>query len=115
MSQGPLAAASQLASETTIWQKDGRRQLHWRDWGADSVVYDARSGHTLKFPPLAAAAMACFEEAPNSLVGLALTLGLADADALTLHVEVEAPLQAVVAHFLELGWTVPVLAPASNA
>jgi len=42
-------------------------QLHWRDWGGDSVVFEARSGLTQQFDPLSAAAMACIESGVTDL------------------------------------------------
>ena len=83
-------------------------ELHWRDWGEDSVVLEARSGQYSQFDPLGAALMACFEEAAQTpadvLHALASDLGV-PADG-----ELRDTVQAIVQEFRRLGWLEPIIA-----
>ena len=83
-------------------------ELHWRDWGEDSVVLEARSGQYSQFDPLGAALMACFEETPQTpgdvLDALASDLGV-PADG-----ELRDTVQAIVQEFRRLGWLDPIIA-----
>jgi PqqD family protein of HPr-rel-A system len=47
------------------WRLNPRLRLTWRDWGHDSVAYEALSGGTYQFDPLAAAVVSWFEEAAH--------------------------------------------------
>lgn len=84
------------------WRRRPGIELHWRDWGGDSVVFEQRSGHTYQFAPLAAAVMACFEEHDRSLdeltAQIALDLGSAPDN------DIRAALEPIVSEFLSLGW-----------
>ena len=40
--------------------------LHWRQWDADWVVFDAASGCTHQMDELTAFALSCLEEAPRT-------------------------------------------------
>jgi hypothetical protein len=77
-------------------------ELHWRDWGGDSVALEASSGQIFRFDPLAAAVMACFEEAPRYFedvmreVGSDLGAGPDPMLRETVH--------AIVEEFRRLGW-----------
>ena len=79
--------------------------LRWRDWGADSVVFDAVSGRTHQLTPLAAAALAWLEEAPRTGAELAAIA------ARSLDVPVDASLQhaidRVLAEFAQRDWIEP--------
>ena len=48
------------------WQLNPLLRLTWRDWGGDSVVFDATSGQTHQFDRLTAAVAASIAEAPRS-------------------------------------------------
>lgn len=52
------------------WAVNPLIELHWRGWGDESVAFDAVSGQTVAFDALEAAALACFEAAPQSLGSL---------------------------------------------
>jgi PqqD family protein of HPr-rel-A system len=82
--------------------------LHWRDWGEDSVVLEARSGQLFHFDPLSAALMACFEEGPQPfedvLDALSSDLGVAPDG------EFRDTVQAIVEEFRRLGWLEPIIA-----
>lgn len=92
-----------------VWSAGLPLRFHWRDWGADSVVYDALSGQTHQFSPLAAACFACLEEGPAS----AEALGAALADELNIEhgTELDGQLAALVRTFRELEWIEPVWPP----
>lgn len=74
----PAAAAADAApragAEVLRWRPRSPLDLHWRDWGGDSVVYDAADGQTHQFSPLAAAVMAWLEERPLSVAELTAAL-----------------------------------------
>ena len=86
-------------------------ELHWRDWGDDSVVLEACSGQLFQFDALSAALMACFEEGPQAfdsvLAALSSDLGVAAAVA---DDEFRDTVRAVVAEFQKLGWLEPIIA-----
>lgn len=105
------AETAAAAAPAAAWRCNPTIQLHWRDWGSDSIAFEAVSGHTIQFEPLAAAAMACFEERPLSLAELAAELagdlgGAADDD-------FTAALREIAEQFVRLGWLLP--APAGAA
>lgn len=83
--------------------------LRWRDWGGDSVVFEAYSGHTYQFAPLAAAVMACFEEDARSLdelvAAIAGELGSAPDN------ELRSAVTAAAEQFRALGWIEPIPSP----
>ncbi|MDE2367649.1 MAG: hypothetical protein KGN16_01665 [Burkholderiales bacterium] len=83
-------------------------ELHWRDWGEDSVAFEARSGARYQFDPLSAAVMACFEDGPASIESvqrlLAEDLDAAD-DAALAH-----EISEIVDKFRAQGWLVPIIA-----
>ena len=91
------------------WRVRAAVELHWRDWGADSVVFEARSGQILQLDPLTAAVIGGLEEqvcgVDELASGLAADLGEPD----------PAPLRPVVTRVIEqferLGWLEP--APAA--
>jgi PqqD family protein of HPr-rel-A system len=55
------------AASINAWRLNPVIQLHWRDWGGDSVVFEARSGLTQQFDPFSAATMACIESGVSDL------------------------------------------------
>lgn len=57
-----------------LWRANPLRRLHWRDWGSDSIAFDARSGRTHRVTALAAAALAWLEERPHSRESLVIAL-----------------------------------------
>ncbi len=64
------------AADTSIqaWRLNPVIQLHWRDWGGDSVVFEARSGLLQQFDPFSAATMACIESGVTDLETLSQQL-----------------------------------------
>ncbi len=111
MSSSASSAAGSGVSGRSIasWCLNPVIRLRWRDWGGDSVVFEARSGDTLLFDPFSAAVMACIED------------GLSDRDALAaalagdLGTEVDGPFMDALCTVLErlskLGWIEPTPAP----
>ncbi len=85
-----------------VWRLNPVIGLHWRDWGGDSVVFEERSGQTLKFDPLSAAVMACIEAGTTDLSTLGQLL------AGDLGIEADAPfvesLCTVLERLHKLGW-----------
>lgn len=92
---------------TTAWRPNPLIELHWRDWGEDSVVLEACSGQLFQFDPLSAATMACFEEGPRRfdevLDALSSDLGV------TPDGEFRDTLLAIVEEFRRLGWLEPII------
>ena len=88
------------------WCKNERCSPHWLDWGGDSVVYEARSGQTYQFAPMAAAVMACLEARPHSEDELAMLI----AQDLSVGVdnELRSALKSIVEQFHRLGWIHPI-------
>lgn len=89
------------------WRVNPTVQLHWRDWGDASVAFEAISGETHLFDPLAAAVMACIEGGETSREALVATLAgdLELTDNHTLSVAV----CEVLDRLKKLGWITPVL------
>lgn len=85
-----------------LWRRSAKCAWSWRDWGADSVVYESHSGHTHQFAPLAAAVMACFEARACSLDDLVTTIA-ADLDTVADQALTSA-LSSIVENFHALGW-----------
>ena len=108
MSHEPLPDAA-LVDGSRVWRKAPQVELHWRDWGADSVVFEARSGQTLQFAPLAAAVMASFEEHACSFEDLSVTM--AHDLGTTLDNELRSALTSIVEQFDRLGWIEPIEPP----
>ena len=92
-----------------MWQVHSQLELHWCDWGEDSVVFDSRSGHTHKFAPLAAAVLACLEEHPCSLADLRRELHLDAEPGSAEAAQIDAALEAAVDQFVALRWVAQVL------
>jgi PqqD family protein of HPr-rel-A system len=103
----PFAGAG-VDAPSTVLRVSGLVELHWRDWGGDSVVLEACSGQLFQFDPLSAALMACFEEGPRTAeeVAQALASDLAQGADGELHETV----LAVVQEFRRLGWLEPIMA-----
>lgn len=93
-----------------VWNAGLAPRFFWRDWGADSVVYDALTGQTHQFTPLAAACFACLEENPASVAALAAALA-ADVGSEPTN-ELESNLAQLVLKFRELEWIEPLAAAA---
>ena len=94
--------AAGLPSLSQVWALRPLVELHWRDWGADSVVLEARSAEVHQFDALAAAVMSCLEERPCRIPEIAAKLAddlqqPADEDFVGLIAE-------MVEHFQALGW-----------
>jgi len=105
---GPVEDAAGLFSPR--WRLNPTIELHWRDWGAESVVLECRSGDTLLFDPLSAAAMAVIESGVADFAELAAQM----ADDLALLADDPAlheTLQAVVERAFRLGWLEPADGP----
>lgn len=81
--------------------------LHWRDWGADSVAFEAQSGQLFQFDPLTAAVLASIEQQEGSVndIASALLADLPDADP---H-ELRAAVTGVIEHVQQLGWVTPIM------
>jgi PqqD family protein of HPr-rel-A system len=99
----PVAAAVDAA-----WRLNPLIELHWRDWGDDSVVLEARSGQLFQFDPLRAAMMACFEEGPRLVAEVADALA-ADLGS-TADDEFRETVANAVQEFHRLGWLEPIIA-----
>lgn len=93
------------AAAGSVWRLNPIVDLHWRIIDSSCVAFEAVSGETTIFEPLDAAALACFEEQPNSLQQLVTEL------AGDLQVEPNEALReqaaAVVQQFLARGWLQP--------
>lgn len=102
-----MAASDTAAREAAAWRTNPLIELHWRDWGDDSVVFEARSGQLFHFDPLGAALMACFEAGPRALDGvlaeLAGDLGVPPEG------EFADTVHALVQEFRRLGWLEPII------
>ncbi|MFT3820232.1 MAG: hypothetical protein QM750_21900 [Rubrivivax sp.] len=97
----------------TRWRVRAAVELHWRDWGADSVVFEARSGQILQLDPLTAAVIGGIEEqaigTDDLAAGLAADLGEADPAAMCPVVT------RVIEQFERLGWLEAQAEPAAAA
>ena len=104
----PQSAADAGPSPARLWRINPLIDLHWQDWGGDSVALEACSGQLFQFDPLWAALMACFEQGLRSVdevaAALASDLGL-DADG-----EFRETVLAIVQEFRRLGWLEPIIA-----
>lgn len=82
--------------------------LHWRDWGEDSIVLEGTSGQMLQFDALSAALMGCFEQGQSELSNVI------DELARDLHMapdqEFVDTVSAIVEEFQKLGWLEPIVA-----
>lgn len=88
-----------------VWQLNPLLRLSWRDWGGDSVVFDATSGQTHLFDRLTAAVAASIAETPRSTRSLcdlfAAEAGLEHPDQLFQAID------QVVDRLCVLGWVRP--------
>lgn len=84
------------------WSLNPLLRLQWRDWGGDTVVYDATSGQTHQFDRLTAAVVACIAERPWSVEALCRHLSDAVGD------ESDSQLVEVMAQVVDrlqvMGW-----------
>jgi PqqD family protein of HPr-rel-A system len=94
---------------TEAWRIHPLTELHWRTWDETSVVLEAHSGQIHECAPLAAAVMACLEEAPMSVSHMAAALA-ADLQVPS-DAEFEASIAEIVQHFQGLGWVEPIMHP----
>jgi len=105
---GPIEGAAGLFSPR--WRLNPVIELHWRDWGAESVVIECRSGDTLLFDPLSAAAMAAIESGTVDIDELsrqmAGDLGLPHDDQ-----ALNDALRDVLERVFRLGWIEPEQGP----
>lgn len=83
-------------------------KLHWHDWGADSVAFEARSGQLFQFDALAAAVMACFEDGADDVD--VVTRDLARDLGAPAEGELADTVRALVQEFRNLGWLEPIIA-----
>lgn len=114
----PTHAAPALAGQDTgaapTLRLNPLLELHWRDWGEDSVALEACSGRVFLFDPLSAALLACFEsgaqplqQACDSLMAdLADPAARGDADPQS-TCSIGGALQAAGQRFLHMGWLLP--------
>lgn len=100
-------SAPAAAPVAAAWRTNPLIELHWRDWGDDSVVFEARSGQLFQFDPLAAALMACFEAGPRVLDGVVAEL--AGDLGVPAEGEVGDTVHALVEEFRRLGWLEPII------
>jgi PqqD family protein of HPr-rel-A system len=107
MAPSAPAAAPVAVVAAGVWRTNPLIELHWRDWGEDSVVFEARSGQLFQFDPLAAALMACFEVGPRALGGVVAELSH-DLGVDPEH-EVGDTVLALVEEFRRLGWLEPII------
>lgn len=82
-------------------------ELHWHDWGEDSVVLEARSGQLFEFDALSAALMAYYE---SGLQGEDEVLAELKADLGMLDDELIDTVRSLVQEFRRLGWLEPIIA-----
>lgn len=92
------------AAQIQRWAVSPLARLTWRSWDGDYVAFESRSGQLAEFSVLAAAAMACLEEAPRTADELAAML------AADLGQRADAEFVEAVGHTVEqfrrLGWVV---------
>ncbi len=100
---------SQVDAASLVWRCSPLIELHWRDWGDDSVVLEARSGQLIQFGPLSAAAMACFEEAPWRTEELIAELARDLAG--QVDDQFGETVLAIVEEFHKLGWLETIIHP----
>lgn len=81
-------------------------ELHWHDWGEDSVVLEARSGQLFEFDALSAALMAYYE---SGLQTEAEVLAELKADLGTVDDELVDTVRSLVQEFRRLGWLEPII------
>lgn len=90
------------------WTVNPRVCLSWRSWDGDYVAFESCSGQLAEFGVLAAAAMACLEEAPQMPK---TTVELAEMLASDLGQSADEEFVEAVDHtvqqFLRLGWVMP--------
>jgi len=88
------------------WRLNPAIRLSWRDWGAESVVIEVRSGQTLVFDPLSAAVMACIEAGAADIDTLmaAICADLGDVEPATLT----DTLCTALERLNKLGWIEPI-------
>lgn len=96
------------ADDPAVYRVSPILDLHWRDWGDDSVVLEGTSGQMFQFDALSAALMACFEEGPRSTA--TVTEQLATDLAIAPDAEFVDTVNAVVEEFRKLGWLEPIIA-----
>lgn len=113
MTSSATPSLSRTAGSPNIraWSLNPVIRLRWRDWGEDSVVFEARSGDTLVFDPLSAAVMACIEDGTSDLDSLAATLA-ADLGIGADGTFMDA-LCTVLERLIRLGWIEPAPEPHS--
>lgn len=87
------------------WAVNSLARLHWRGWGAESVVLEAVSGEMTVLDALEAAVMACFESGPSDLQ--TLTDELASDLSLEADDDLKARLRAIIEDFVVRGWLQP--------
>ncbi|WP_162910946.1 HPr-rel-A system PqqD family peptide chaperone [Azohydromonas sediminis] len=87
------------------WRLNPTAQWHWRDWGADSVVIEVRSGDTHLLDPLSAAVMACIESGACCR-GELLAMLRADLDVDAVP-EFSQTLETILEKLFRLGWIEP--------
>jgi PqqD family protein of HPr-rel-A system len=92
---------------TDRWSINPLIDLHWSDWGDDSVVFDSCSGQMFQFDALSAAIMACFEDGMCCLdevvAAVAGDLGMPP------DPELGETVSAVVEQYRRLGWLEPII------
>jgi PqqD family protein of HPr-rel-A system len=91
------------------WRLYPLAEFHWRTWDDASVVLEARSGQIHACDPLAAAVMACLEEAPASIGDIAAML--ANDLQVPSDAEFESTIAEIVHHFQIDGWVEPIMRP----
>ncbi len=101
----PVAAPGPDAASGEPWRLNPGAQWHWRDWGAESVVFEVRSGDTLLFDPLSAAVMACIESGASGRDEL-VTMLRADLDVDAVP-EFSQTLETILDRLFRLGWIEP--------
>lgn len=92
-----------------MWRINPLLELHWRDWGFDSVVFEAASGGTYLFGPLPAAVLSCFEEGQEALS--TIVRSIAEDLPSVPEADLERLVLESVEEFSRLGWLEPVQLP----
>jgi hypothetical protein len=90
------------------WAVSPGVELHWRDWGCDSVVYEARSGQILQLDALSAAVMGSLEERASTVLEVSESLSH-DLPATNAR-ELCDVVESIVDNFRRLGWVEPIIA-----
>lgn len=96
-----------MSREAVAWKIRSVLEMHWREWGEDSVVFEARSGQIFQFDALSSAVIGCLEAKPLTTSEVCATLAQdlegSPAD------ELDTAIVQIVNDFHRLGWLEPIM------